>query len=147
LKLLTYDAGDGPHAGVLVEDRVLDVADLLPGGGSVRDVQALLELPNEPLDRLREELARPGRTEGVPLRDVGLRAPILRPPTVRDFMAFEQHVQSAARNRGGKVSEAWFRFPVFYFSSPLCIIGPDEEMPFPSASDRLDFEFELACVI
>ncbi|HTE87092.1 MAG TPA: fumarylacetoacetate hydrolase family protein [Dehalococcoidia bacterium] len=147
MKLLTYDAATGPKAGVLAGDRVLDVDMLLPGDGPVRDVQALLELPGQPLDRLRESMSRPGAPEGLPLAGLRLRSPILRPPTVRDFMAYEQHVASAARNRGGTVSEAWYRFPVFYFSSPLCLIGPDEDMPYPSASNRLDFEFELACVI
>jgi fumarylacetoacetate (FAA) hydrolase len=147
MRLLTYDTPVGPKAGVLVGDRVLDVEELLPGAGPVRDVQALLELPAQPLDRLREALSRPGLPGGAPFGGLKLRSPVLRPPTVRDFMAYEQHVASAARNRGGTVSEAWYRFPVFYFSSPLCLIGPDADMPYPSASNRLDFEFELACVI
>jgi fumarylacetoacetate (FAA) hydrolase len=147
VKLLTYDRGNGPRAGVLVQEQVLDAAELLGESRGLRDVQELLELPNEPLARLREAIAGHRGSGSLPLSTVQLKAPVLRPPTVRDFMAFEQHVRSAARNRGGTVSEAWYRFPVFYFSSPLCIIGPDEEMPFPSASDQLDFEFELAAVV
>jgi fumarylacetoacetate (FAA) hydrolase len=147
MKLLTYDASDGPRAGVLLGDRVLDVEALLPGEGPVRDVQALLEIPGRPLERLREASARASLPDGVPITSVRLRSPLLRPPTLRDFMAYEQHVVSAARSRGGSVSEAWYRFPVFYFSSPLCLTGPDEEISYPSASDQLDFEFELACVI
>ena len=35
-----------------------------------------------------------------PLADVDLRAPVLHPPSVRDFMAFEEHVRNArARSR------------------------------------------------
>ena len=34
------------------------------------------------------------------LADVDLRPPVLRPPTVRDFMAFEEHVATARRQRG-----------------------------------------------
>jgi fumarylacetoacetate (FAA) hydrolase len=37
--------------------------------------------------------------------------------------------------------------PIFYFSNPLCIAGPDDEIPFPSASDMLDYELEIGCVI
>jgi fumarylacetoacetate (FAA) hydrolase len=147
MKLLTYDGPGGPKAGVLVGDRVIEAESLLPGAGPIRDVQALLEIPGRPLERLREALSGPMLVDGDLLSAVRLRPPVLRPPTVRDFMAYEQHVASAARNRGTTVSEAWYRFPVFYFSSPLCLIGPDEEMPYPSASDRLDFEFELGCVI
>ena len=35
-----------------------------------------------------------------PLADVVLRAPVLRPPAVRDFYAFEQHVKTARALRG-----------------------------------------------
>jgi 2-keto-4-pentenoate hydratase/2-oxohepta-3-ene-1,7-dioic acid hydratase in catechol pathway len=147
VKLLTYEAQIGTRAGVLVDDRVLEVESLLGGAGPVPDVQALLVLPNRPLERLRDALGGPSLPDGAPLSGIRLRSPLLQPPTLRDFMAYEQHVVSAARNRGGSVSEAWYRFPVFYFSSPLCLIGADAKMPYPSASDRLDFEFELACVI
>jgi len=34
------------------------------------------------------------------LADVDLRPPILHPPAVRDFMAFEEHVATARRRRG-----------------------------------------------
>ena len=37
--------------------------------------------------------------------------------------------------------------PVFYFSNPLCIYGPDAEIPFPSASSQFDYELEIGCVI
>ncbi len=37
--------------------------------------------------------------------------------------------------------------PIFYFSNPLCIAGPEDEIPFPSASDMLDYELEIGCVI
>ena len=37
--------------------------------------------------------------------------------------------------------------PIFYFSSPLRIFGPDETVPFPSASQMLDYELEIGCVI
>jgi hypothetical protein len=33
MKLVTYDRGDGPRAGVVVDERVLDAATLLARGG------------------------------------------------------------------------------------------------------------------
>ena len=36
-----------------------------------------------------------------PLADVVLRAPVLNPPAVRDFYAFEEHVKNRARETGG----------------------------------------------
>jgi 2-keto-4-pentenoate hydratase/2-oxohepta-3-ene-1,7-dioic acid hydratase in catechol pathway len=143
MKLVTYDLGSGPRAGVLVDDQVLDVSALLGTAHTVRDVRALLELPNAPLDRLRDALGR-WSAPGVALARVRLRAPVLQPPTVRDFMAFEQHASFWGQRQ---VAEPWYRLPIFYFSNPLRIFGPEEAVPYPSASDRLDYELEIGGVI
>lgn len=144
MKLCTYDAGNGPRAGVVVDTRVLDVATLLGESAGLRDVRALLELPNEPLERLRAAIGQAGSAAGESLARVRLRAPILQPPTVRDFMVYEGH---ATQGGTRKVSDAWYRLPIFYFSSPLRIFGPDDAVPYPSASDMLDYELELGAVI
>ena len=144
MKLLTYDTGTGPRCGVLQADQVVDVAALLGAESSIRDVGALLELPDSPIDRVREALERNVATARVPLADVRLRSPILRPPTVRDFMIFEEH----ATGQGTREQvDAWYRMPIFYFSNTLRIFGPDDHIPYPSASERLDYELELGCVI
>ena len=142
MKLVTYDVGSGPRAGVLADERVIDATSLLGTSHTLRDVQALLELPERPLDRLRAALTRVP-APSAPVNKVRLRAPVLQPPTVRDFMAFEGHARFYAK----QVAEAWYRLPIFYFSNPLRIFGPDDEVPYPSASDRLDYELELGCVI
>ena len=149
MKLLTYDPGTGPRAGVLADgDRVLDASALLGSPVTLRDVQAVLELPNAPLDRLREALARGTAAPSIPLADVRLRAPILQPPTVRDHIAFEEHATGQfTRTDGGVRMEVWARLPIFYFSNPLRIMGPDEVVPFPAATQQLDYECELAAVI
>src|SRR6266852_3825718 len=92
MKLVTYDSVEstGPRAGVIVDTSVLDVTDLLRTEATVRDVQALVELPDA-LDRLRNALAQADATYGLPLTSVRLRSPVLQPPTLRDFMAFEGH--------------------------------------------------------
>ena len=81
------------------------------------------------------------------LDDVVLRAPVLSPPAVRDFYAFEQHVQTALALRGRQVPREWYEIPVFYFSNPAAIYGPEEEIPYPERSEELDYELEVAAVI
>ena len=142
MKLVTYDVGTGPRAGVVADDQVIDATTLLGAHQSLRDVQALLELPDRPLDRLRDALTRVSASS-TPLASVRLHAPVLRPPTVRDFMAFEGHASFYVK----QLPETWYRLPIFYFSNPLRVFGPDDEVPYPSASDRLDYELELGCVI
>ena len=70
-----------------------------------------------------------------------------RPPSVRDFMAFEEHVRGARANRGLPVPEAWYEIPVFYFSNPGAIYGDGDEVAMPADTAALDYELELACVI
>jgi fumarylacetoacetate (FAA) hydrolase len=82
------------------------------------------------------------------LDEVRLLAPVGRPPSVRDFYAFEDHVRNAARVTGrAGVPEEWYEIPAFYFSNPAAIYGPDEEIPSPQDSAELDYELEVAAVI
>jgi fumarylacetoacetate (FAA) hydrolase len=82
------------------------------------------------------------------LEDVQLLAPVPRPPSVRDAYAFEEHVHNAARVTGRPgVPDEWYELPVFYFSNPAAIFGPDDEIPFPAGSEELDYELEVAAVI
>ena len=70
------------------------------------------------------------------------------PPSVRDFMAFEEHVRNARAVTGrGEVPEAWYDAPAFYFSNPSAIYRDGDEIPKPPDSQMLDYELELACVI
>jgi hypothetical protein len=64
-----------------------------------------------------------------PLADVELRPPVIQPPAVRDFYAFEQHVKAARERRGSEVPPEWYEIPVFYFSNPSSIYGPDAVVP------------------
>jgi len=73
--------------------------------------------------------------------------PILHPPTLRDFYAFEGHVKTMWERRGGTVPEAWYRLPIFYFSNVSEIRGPDEPVWCPAASQELDYELEVAALI
>ncbi len=73
--------------------------------------------------------------------------PDRRPPSVRDFMAFEEHVRNARANRGLPVPEAWYEIPVFYFSNPAAIYRDGDEVPMPADTAALDYELEMACVI
>jgi fumarylacetoacetate (FAA) hydrolase len=81
------------------------------------------------------------------LDEVELLAPVLKPPSVRDFYAFEQHVKTARARRGLDVPEEWYRIPLFYFSNPNAIYGPEAEIPYPEGSEELDYELEVAAVI
>ena len=79
--------------------------------------------------------------------DFTILAPIPRPPSIRDFYAFEAHVKAARARRGLQMPPEWYEFPTFYYSNPNAVYGPEEEVPIPSYTKALDFELEIACVI
>jgi fumarylacetoacetate (FAA) hydrolase len=81
------------------------------------------------------------------LDEVNLYPPLPQPMSLRDFYAFEQHVTAANQIRGRNVPQEWYQFPVFYFTNPNTIIGPDEEVPYPSYTKEMDFELEVGCII
>jgi fumarylacetoacetate (FAA) hydrolase len=98
------------------------------------------------LDWLRGE-GREDAGEELELDRVSLYAPVPEPPSVRDFFAFEEHVATGWRRRGGEIPPAWYEAPTFYFSNPAAIHGPGEAVRRPAATEMLDFELEIAAVI
>jgi fumarylacetoacetate (FAA) hydrolase len=85
--------------------------------------------------------------ERVNTEEAELLAPVARPPSVRDFFAFEGHVEAGWRRRGSEIPPAWYDAPVFYFSNPASITGPGQSIRRPEGSQMLDFELEIAAVI
>src|SRR4029078_5128525 len=79
--------------------------------------------------------------------DVTFGPPVLRPPSFRDFYAFEQHVATMWQRRQSEIPEAWYRLPIFYFSSTSEIRGPDDPVWAPDGSPELDFELEGGGVV
>ena len=82
------------------------------------------------------------------LDEIRLLAPLPRPRTIRDFSTFEEHQRRVTRAGGdGSVPHVWYELPVYWKANPDNVTGPDEPIRWPSYSDKLDFELELACVI
>jgi fumarylacetoacetate (FAA) hydrolase len=136
MKFVTYSAsGKTAHPGLLTETGILSLPfdsmlELIRAGE--KGLDAVRSLPRENL---------------LPLHEARLHAPIPRPPTLRDFYAFEQHVRTANQIRGREIPENWYKFPVFYFTNPNSVFGPDEEIPYPSYTEALDYELEIAVII
>jgi 2-keto-4-pentenoate hydratase/2-oxohepta-3-ene-1,7-dioic acid hydratase in catechol pathway len=83
----------------------------------------------------------------LPLGSIRLVAP-LAPAAIRDFVAFEEHVEGVSASVDGKseVVPEWYQAPTFYFTNPHTVIGPDDIVA-PPMTERLDFELEIAAVI
>lgn len=113
--------------------------------GTEPTLLSLLAGPGALAEAGRQALARP--TEVVPLAEANLLAPVSRPPSVRDFMAFESHVVTALGAIGLRVDPAWYDLPAFYFSNPAAILGPLDPVPIAPGCQALDYELEVAAVL
>jgi 2-keto-4-pentenoate hydratase/2-oxohepta-3-ene-1,7-dioic acid hydratase in catechol pathway len=126
MRVVTYDAGAGPRIGELVDDRMVDLGfdgdmgDFIAAGAPVGD--------RRPVDGAR------------------LLAP-LRPRSLRDFLAFEGHLEGAMSRLGMPIPDEWYEVPAYYKGLPDTVIGPEDEIPWPPWTDHLDHELELAAVI
>ena len=127
MRLVTYDAGDGAARVGLIEDgEVVDA-------GFDGDMVAFIEAGAPIATRTRVGAPR-------------LLAP-LRPRTLRDFLTFRGHMENALGRLGLAIPEQWFTTPAYYKGMPDTVIGPEDEIPWPSYTEKLDHELELAAVI
>ncbi len=171
MKLVTYSDRKrlkDTHAGILWGSWILDAQDVgkiaasldvkvPPTIRKLSETPTLLELLSRGprlLDDLRNlswrvfNRSEPGNKRFLKnAESVKLHAPIPRPPTLRDFYAFEDHVRAARAGRGQEVPAEWYEFPAFYYSNPTVVYGPDDDVPAPGYTEMLDFELEVACVV
>lgn len=132
-------ADRGEHAGLLQDGEIYGLrgsASLIEliGDGGPRLAAAREEALNDPF-------------EVLPASSAPLLAPIPRPPSIRDFIAFEEHVRNASRGFGREVSPAWYEAPLFYFTNPAAVRGPADDIPVAPGSQRFDYELEVAAVV
>jgi 2-keto-4-pentenoate hydratase/2-oxohepta-3-ene-1,7-dioic acid hydratase in catechol pathway len=71
----------------------------------------------------------------------------LDPLAYRDFMCFAEHFSFGYRWQQRPVPEIMYELPVSYFGNPRAFIGPDDEVPWPHYTRRMDYELELGIVI
>src|SRR4051794_12677239 len=138
MRFATWDL-DGVVSAGLVSDAGLHP---LPAGATVLDlVRAGL-----PAALTAGEQALAGPAE--PLDGVRLLPP-LQAPTVRDFVAFEEHVEGVRRAIDGVagVVPEWYQAPTFYFTNPYALVGAHDDVAVPPGSQRFDFELEVAVVV
>src|SRR4029077_14694960 len=71
--------------------------------------------------------------------EVQLRAPLPRPNSLRDFMVIEEHVEGAvAAGIYKEIAPEWYHIPVHYKGNVDEIYRPDDTVPWPAFTDKLD---------
>jgi 2-keto-4-pentenoate hydratase/2-oxohepta-3-ene-1,7-dioic acid hydratase in catechol pathway len=119
--------------------------ELLEGGGSAMAAarRALAHIALQGLTVTGPE----GETIFYDSNTAQVMAPLPDPPSLRDFIAFEDHIAATSRKRGQPIPPEWYKAPVYYKGNPRTIIGPNEVLPWPLETKKLDYELELACII
>ena len=140
MRIARWEHGGAAAEGIVHEDRVIAFPDGVTTAG-------LLAAGLHAALTVGEQLVDVSEADEPWLADVTILAP-LDPRAIRDFVAFEEHVEGVAVSvdgRGG-VPAAWYRYPTFYFTNPHSVLGPDEFVT-PPTTQALDFELEVAAVI
>jgi len=77
--------------------------------------------------------------------EVHLLAPLPRPRTLRDFSIYEEHMTRAGGS--GEKRPTWYRWPPYYKGNPDSVIGPEDSIPYPYYTQKLDLEPEIGIVV
>lgn len=165
MKLLTFDGGKGPSLGALIEDKVLDLnASFEMGlggdngglGGKRLDMLSFLDLGEEGVGQAQKAWTEARRilVEGrvvkgalYDLEDVKVLAPISRPRKniVCLGLNYADHVREGRRE--GRPERPLPQHPIYFTKPPTAVTGPFDDIVYPRATERLDYEVELALVI
>jgi 2-keto-4-pentenoate hydratase/2-oxohepta-3-ene-1,7-dioic acid hydratase in catechol pathway len=151
------------RAGVLLEGFVVDIDLALNAAGQASrggfDADGQSELirviggGEKAIDEIRvvcDDAVRLGR-DGLITHiagEVQLVAPLPRPNSLRDYLAIEEHMRgSVAAGIIQAVPDEWYRIPAHYKGNVDEIYGPDDTVPWPAFTDKLDYELEICAVI
>ncbi|MGQ4871926.1 MAG: fumarylacetoacetate hydrolase family protein [Candidatus Thorarchaeota archaeon] len=154
MRLVTYKRLGVPSIGVELEDGILDIPDAASFFGRVYHVQGL-SFPNTMVDLLRwdagvdvvrqiveryQSVSSSERPMLVSRDKYTLAAPVPRPGKIIALgLNYRDHIEETGREVPKE--------PVIFAKFPSSVVGPDEEIPFPPITKRLDWEVELGVVI
>jgi 2-keto-4-pentenoate hydratase/2-oxohepta-3-ene-1,7-dioic acid hydratase in catechol pathway len=154
-RLLSYRRGAQPRAGLLIEGRVHDVAQLT-ADHSLTSVLAVLEAWDASAPRLAaaaERIKAGAETPAsIALAEAELAPPVLWPGAIYAAGAnYVDHVQEMSRAHGlGDEStlkeqgeQPWYCMK----AGRSCVVGPGAKVVLPAFTEALDWELELAAVI
>jgi 2-keto-4-pentenoate hydratase/2-oxohepta-3-ene-1,7-dioic acid hydratase in catechol pathway len=137
MKLVRWEIDGDIGEGFVIDDRLVKFPDSLTTHEVItRGLTAALELGS-----------RCSKSDGISMESAKLLAPLI-PASIRDFVAFEEHVEGMTASPEGtsNVPREWYTYPTFYFTNPHSIIPTGKEV-IPPQTERLDFELEVGAII
>ncbi len=142
--VVSYGPRGSERAGAIIEDRVVDLADLaVADGRPLPEPTVMAWLRRHPSRDWPTASALSG-APGIPLADVRLGAPVPRPANVFVVGAnTHSHVAEAAEFTLGSPP----RSPMILAKASSAVTGPTDPIIRPSVTRKLDYEVELGVII
>jgi 2-keto-4-pentenoate hydratase/2-oxohepta-3-ene-1,7-dioic acid hydratase in catechol pathway len=145
VRLVTYDLRGVRRLGALIDGAVVDLPGAVADPSFPATMEDLVEAGTEALEAARLAI-QSADVERHTVEEARLLVPLL-PGSLRDFLAFEDHVERGSARRGEPVPEAWYEMPMYYKGNHRSVFGPDEEIPWPPYTEELDYELEVAAIL
>ncbi len=136
MKLATFSQAGSTRIGVVRGDEIVDLSSAAPE--LPRDLIGFLAAG--PGARQRAGEVASAGTARIPLADVKLESPILRPPKLLAVgLNYADHVAESGAQTP--------KLPTIFNKQSTCVTGPYDPVHMPRVSSALDYEGELAFVI
>ncbi len=147
-KLITYDAGKGPRAGIVTGDRLIDAADASGNPAYATTLGILADWAVA--DAKLAALANDANAKSSVLDWSQLQAPV-RPAAIYCAGAnYSDHVteMNAAKGKGPEPDPHTLGLKPWHFiKSAHAIVGPGAAVKIPPESKKMDWEIELGAII
>jgi len=135
MKVVTFERGRPPEAGVVLDARVVSLA-----GAGYRDVIGLLADGEKGRARVENWIRNPPSDAVADLSSAKLLAPVPRPPKL---ICVGLNYRDHAIETNMRIPEV----PTIFNKFPNVVIGPGDPIVLPKVSTKPDYEAELAFVI
>lgn len=169
MKLVTYEIGGSVRIGLAVDDWIVDLvkvcrrltrevemsrlANAIQSGEMLRLLEGGEELLKvaAKVEKSTRDLIRKGIPDGMigdtllHAKAVRLMAPIPRPR--KNIVCLGLNYKDHWAETVGKRGEPLPAVPVFFTKAPTAVIGPFDDVVYPTSTKELDYEVELAFVI
>lgn len=146
MKLCTFEVGGDRRLGVVRPDgKIMDV-EAATGGAAPAEMLAFLRAGDAARRAVDAGLKDPAaEAKAYEVSKVRLLAPLPRPNSMRDCLAFEEHLKNSMPGR--EIPQAWYEIPCYYKGNPDTVQGTGADVEWPSYTNMLDYELEFAAVI
>jgi 2-keto-4-pentenoate hydratase/2-oxohepta-3-ene-1,7-dioic acid hydratase in catechol pathway len=146
MKLVTYLHNESISCGILTSEGLIDIPSAWQGPNPPRNVKEILQKGASCLATLAE--LADSADALTQLDSVTLLAPIPRPGKAIALAGnYSEHIREAGLTLGLSDSPRQTTVPRPFLMPPTVVIGPDETIPWPAYSEKIDHEIELAIVI